>query len=135
MVYKTPFTSVKLSKSTKYLMAGTTDGAICVRPFRVKEMLLNNWKSGHQSYELYAKEYLEEVAKLESINSVEEDSRKLSIGIPGQYYLFHVHDCIEGSVTAVQTSFDDSFISSSSTDGSLFILKLGTESQKKNEGK
>lgn len=137
MVYKTPFSSVKLSKSSKYLLAGTLDGAICVRPFRVKEILLNHWKNGHQTYEQYAMEYQEEIARRASTENTDSDtnaSKKLTLGLPGQFYLYHLHDCVEGAVTAVTTSFDDSFIASASTDGTLFVLKLGTESLKKTEG-
>ena len=140
-MHRKPFTDIRLSKSGKYLLAGTADGTVCIRKFRIKDILLQKWKHGHQTYEQYSKELEDEMAKIviaekldHGADAVNKEILKKTANIPGQFWLGCVHDCIQGSITSVQTSFDDSYFVSSGADGGLFIWKILTETSKKNLG-
>jgi WD40 repeat protein len=127
MVYKAPFSDMRLSISGKYLLAGTVDGMTCIRKIKLEDMILAKWEKGHEDYSSYASAYEAELEKEGEDKVTESEDR-------GQYWLGHVHDCERGKVNSVVLTFDDSFLISCGNDGGLFVWRVLREPIKKSEG-
>ncbi|KAI9363362.1 WD40-repeat-containing domain protein [Zopfochytrium polystomum] len=143
LVYKAPFTDLRLTASGKYLLAGTLDGMTFLRKIRLEDMLLHGWTLGHETYEHYSISFEEQLAEkelqkravIESSSAQQETTgtaapRVMSTAGPnrdeeaGQYWYGHAHDCDRGRVNSLVTSFDDAFLCSAGSDGGLFVWRL-----------
>ncbi|KAJ3347586.1 Cilia- and flagella-associated protein 44 [Entophlyctis luteolus] len=121
MVANSKFTNFKISASGNFIIAGTVNGATCLRKIRKEDLILTNWTSGHEDYEHFSAS-IEETQRIKTdesdiIADVSQDERI------GSLWMGHVHDCDRGKVTSVSISFDDAFFSSSGEDGGVFLFR------------
>ncbi|KAJ3128012.1 Cilia- and flagella-associated protein 44 [Nowakowskiella sp. JEL0407] len=153
LVYKSAFTDLRLSRSGKYLLIGSCDGMSCLRKFKVKDVLLNKWTDGHETFESYferlkqelqssvdkrsaardiesrdsdrqKQETLDPTASLESISKISYEEES---EILGHYWFGYAHSCENGRVNAINTAWDDSFICTGGNEGGIFTFRVNPE--------
>lgn len=135
LVHRSPFSQIRLSRSLRYILAGSNDGVLCVKEVSVAHMILNDWANGHETYESYSNQINLEIQNAHLANNLEfgaSESAKNNIRTPSQFWMGYSHDCMDGKVTAFQSSFDDSYFVSSGKDGSLFIWRCPELDTRKN---
>ncbi|TPX71174.1 hypothetical protein SpCBS45565_g01378 [Spizellomyces sp. 'palustris'] len=143
LVYKAPFTDMRLSTSGKYLLAGATDGMTCIRKFRLEDILLYRWTGGHEVYAQYSQAFDEEEASAAARRATEQaaiveepdstDDLSRNVDVPGQYWFGHAHNSKNGRITSVAATFDDAFFATTGADGGLFVWRVSMEDIKSSE--
>jgi WD40 repeat protein len=138
LVYKVPFSDLKLSLSGKYIIAGAIDGMTCVRKIQLDDLVLYNWKKGHETYAMYSESYENAIKQIKTerdamIARGEYDPSTSRVD-EAQYWFGHVHDCDRGIVSSVAFTFDDAYLCSSGLDGGIFLFRNTIEPVQKNQG-
>ena len=137
LVHHAPFSQICMSRSLRYLLAGTNDGVLCVKEISVGNMILNKWKNGHETYENYSNQINLEIQNARLANNLEygiSESGNSIIRTPSQFWMGYAHESVDGKITGFQSSFDDSYFVSSGRDGSLFVWRCPELSPRKNLG-
>ncbi|KAJ1560405.1 Cilia- and flagella-associated protein 44, partial [Cladochytrium tenue] len=134
-VHRTAFCDLKISPSGKYLIAGTIDGMAIVRKLNIKDMMLKDWKLGHETYEHQSKALQQQASDVEAERrAVIENSQDSVKDESGTYWLGQAHDCDKGRLNSVMMSFDDALFCSAGGDGGLFVWRVTSQEIESNRG-
>ncbi|KAJ3125750.1 Cilia- and flagella-associated protein 44 [Physocladia obscura] len=136
LVGNSKFTTLRLSPSGKYLLAGTMDGTTCVRQISVNDITIpSHWKLGHETYEQYSKSFNDSVQHIKIERGISQsDPLPRDQIFDGQFWMGHVHDCDRGVISSVAISFDEAFICSAGADGGIFMFRIASNAIDEREG-
>lgn len=105
---------INLNYTGSMVLIGYVDGSSSVIAFDLTEILSQTPTNEHETYAVY----------LDHFNI---RSKATGHDIPwftGQKWVGYGHDCIHGSISDIQTSFDNSYLITTAKDGGILVLRL-----------
>jgi hypothetical protein len=113
-------TSLRVSQSGKYILAGTVAGAVIVRRLDLRETYLRAWDQGHELVVSGPPMAGDELGS-QTLTDLNND-------LSGGYvWIHHLHHSTGGKVFTDATTFDDAFLITAGQEGGLFAFRNGIE--------
>lgn len=136
-----PVSKLHVSKCNKFVLIGTNTGQASMIKFNMIEFLGPRPVNEHETYAGFVEKFGERIENyqitLKALNNqmgdiALKDQNLTRISLTGQKWSGCIHDIVSGRITSVITSFDDSYMVTSSNDGGLFVWRLIQETTKEN---
>jgi WD40 repeat protein len=132
--------TMRINKRNTFILIGTVNGATSIIKFNLLEFLGARPANEHETYSEFLECFTERIEnhKISIKKLMEQTGDKIDekmanrTPITGQQWIGHAHDLISGNISGIQTSFDDSFLITSGTDGGIFVWNILTEAQLEN---
>jgi len=115
------FTSMRLSRSGKYLIMGTRNGTIMMRPLSWNQTSLENWSMGHE---------IPHTSGQSGGKNVDD----MAVETSTDHWEGYLHTESRAQVSACVTSWSDVYYVSAGTDGAIYFLRMNSEDVKPSEG-